>query len=83
MDAGIHAGRLPGLHLIIAGTRMFYDGRQGVQTVDELRQRVERLVRTSVRPAARSSSSRNRPGWPVSSAPSRSPSPAATVATAR
>lgn len=36
----VHAGRFPGLYLVITGTPSFYDGRQGVQRLAPLAQRL-------------------------------------------
>ena len=36
----VHAGRFPGLYLVITGTPAFYDGRQGVQRLAPLAQRL-------------------------------------------
>ncbi|GAA0245410.1 BREX system ATP-binding protein BrxD [Actinomadura nitritigenes] len=36
----IHAGRFPGLYLVITGTPAFYDGQQGVQRLAPLAQRL-------------------------------------------
>ncbi|WP_084262728.1 BREX system ATP-binding protein BrxD [Actinomadura formosensis] len=36
----VHAGRFPGLYLVITGTPAFYDGRQGVQRLPPLAQRL-------------------------------------------
>ncbi|WP_407915930.1 BREX system ATP-binding protein BrxD [Kitasatospora sp. NE20-6] len=36
----VHSGRFPGLYLIITGTPAFYDGRQGVQRLAPLAQRL-------------------------------------------
>ncbi len=36
----VHSGRFPGLYLVITGTPTFYDGRQGVQRLAPLAQRL-------------------------------------------
>ncbi|MBB4778832.1 BREX system ATP-binding protein BrxD [Actinomadura livida] len=36
----VHSGRFPGLYLVITGTPMFFDGRQGVQRLAPLAQRL-------------------------------------------
>ncbi|MFG2087191.1 BREX system ATP-binding protein BrxD [Spirillospora sp. NPDC048824] len=36
----VHSGRFPGLYLVITGTPMFFDGRQGVQRLPPLAQRL-------------------------------------------
>ncbi|WP_285698959.1 BREX system ATP-binding protein BrxD [Actinomadura sp. NBRC 104412] len=36
----VHSGRFPGLYLVITGTPAFYDGRQGVQRLAPLAQRL-------------------------------------------
>jgi hypothetical protein len=36
----VHSGRFPGLYLLITGTPAFYDGRQGVQRLAPLAQRL-------------------------------------------
>lgn len=36
----VHSGRFPGLYLVITGTPVFYDGRQGVQRLAPLAQRL-------------------------------------------
>ncbi|MEV6155638.1 BREX system ATP-binding protein BrxD [Nonomuraea sp. NPDC052129] len=36
----VHSGRFPGLYLVITGTPAFYDGRQGVQRLPPLAQRL-------------------------------------------
>ena len=36
----VHSGRFPGLYLVITGTPTFFDGRQGVQRLPPLAQRL-------------------------------------------
>src|SRR5262245_48563434 len=45
----VHAGRFPGLHLMITGTPAFYDGPQGVQRLAPLAQRLATDLATDAR----------------------------------
>lgn len=45
----VHSGRFPGLFLIITGTPAFYDGRQGVQRLPPLAQRLATDFSTDAR----------------------------------
>lgn len=45
----VHSGRFPGLYLLITGTPAFYDGRQGVQRLAPLAQRLATDFTTDAR----------------------------------